>query len=202
MKITPSEGFISLEDKRFPLCGLSQPYQGPIVVTRGCIDIQSWKNKLNSLPEGFWDEEHQVGNVKLTRPAHDAWGIQKIIFTFCDDFLMKVYDLPYSRQQDWKDLLLSVYRTINVNENRIVRSLLARMPSGVTIPVHHDTGYWVKRTHRCHLAIETGEEVEFWVGAQENNLRQVSIPLYCILCSDCSFTCLKSISLMKEGLLN
>ena len=29
------------------------------------------------------------GNVKMTRPAHDAWGIKKITFNFCDDFLLK-----------------------------------------------------------------------------------------------------------------
>jgi hypothetical protein len=175
MKIVPPKGFITLFEKQFPLCDVNEPYQGPLVVTKACIDVQDWQNKLSSLPDGFWDEDYQVGNVKLTRPAHDAWGIQKIIFTFCDDFLLKVYDLPYSRQQEWKNLLSSVYRTLNINENRVVRSLLARMPSGVSIPVHHDTGYWVKRTHRCHLAIETGEDVEFWVGAQENDMQQVSV---------------------------
>lgn len=38
------------------------------------------------------------------------------------------------------------------------------------IPVHHDTGYWVKHTHRVHVAIETGELVDFLVGPTEEHM--------------------------------
>lgn len=37
----------------------------------------------------------------------------------------------------------------------MVRCLLASMPPGCVIPVHHDTGHWVKHSHRVHVAIVT-----------------------------------------------
>lgn len=56
----------------------------------------------------------------------------------------------------------------------MVRSLLARMPPGAKIPVHHDTGYWVRYTHRCHLPIVTAKEVHFYVGATDDTLKEVA----------------------------
>jgi hypothetical protein len=47
---------------------------------------------------------------------------------------------------------------------------LASMPPGATIPVHHDTGEWVKHTHRIHVPIITGEGVEFLVGPNEGEM--------------------------------
>ena len=45
--------------------------------------------------------------------------------------------------------------------------LLASLPPGVTIPVHHDTGYWVSRSHRIHVPIivpDGGSRILFCVG--------------------------------------
>ena len=51
---------------------------------------------------------------------------------------------------------------------RIVRMLLASMPPGVTIPVHHDTGEWVAKSHRVHVPIiTTPAEVMFRCGGGE-----------------------------------
>jgi hypothetical protein len=171
VKVIPPAGKVELADKLQPSC-TKQPEEF-YAFTRATIDIKPWKDKLASLPESFWNDEHQDGNVKLVRPAHDAWGIQKIIFTFCDDFLMKILDLPFSQQPEWRSLILSVYQAIGIDESKVVRCLLARMPPGVRIPVHHDTGMWVQHTHRVHLAIESGDEVEFWVGHNENSMQQV-----------------------------
>eukprot|EP01034_Spumella_vulgaris_P031548 gene31548-38965_t len=46
------------------------------------------------------------------------------------------------------------------------------MPPGVSIPVHHDTGHWVKHCHRIHVAIDTGEEVDFMVGPTDDLLKK------------------------------
>jgi len=42
------------------------------------------------------------------------------------------------------------------------------MPPDMEIPVHHDTGLWVKHTHRIHVAIDTGADVDFLVGPTED----------------------------------
>ena len=152
--IVPRDGEVSLADKQCPIHELQDSWftdELDLVYTRGKVDITALKEKILSLPAEMWDDENQEGNVKLKRPSHDAWGIKKIVFTFCDDYIMKVLDLPWSRNEEWKNLLSPIYSAIGVDENRIIRSLLASMPPGMTIPVHHDTGYWVKHAHRIHV---------------------------------------------------
>lgn len=172
--VTPPTGVVSLNDKKCPVFESSTVFHDHYAYTRGFVDVSAFKAKLRSMPAEIWDDENQEGNVRITRASHDAWGIKKIVFNFCDDFLLKVLDLPWSQLPEWKSLLHSVYAAIGIDESRVVRSLLASMPSGVNIPVHHDTGYWVKHTHRCHLAIETGDEVEFRVGPTSDRMQQVT----------------------------
>lgn len=44
---------------------------------------------------------------------------------------------------------------LGVPESKVIRCLLASMPPGCVIPVHHDTGHWVRHTHRIHVAVAT-----------------------------------------------
>eukprot|EP01031_Cornospumella_fuschlensis_P037047 gene37047-44961_t len=137
--------------------------------------MDKWTAKIDSIKSDPIWHAHDVDSkdtIKIARAAHDAWGIEKIIFKFCDDFLLKVITLPYAEQEDWKELLASVYAAIGVPEERVVRCLLARMPANVQIPVHHDTGYWVQHTHRCHLAVETNERIQFLVGPTPELMQQ------------------------------
>lgn len=174
MVMFPPDGRVDLlADKPHPIFQSSPPYKSDYCYTLARIDGSKWLTKIRSLPNEFWEDKNQVGNVRLVRASHDAWGIQKIIFTFCDDYLQSIMDLPFSQDPGWKSLLQDVYTAIGIDETRVVRSLLARMPAGVNIPPHHDTGLWVKNTHRCHLAIETSELVEFWVGPTDTEMKQV-----------------------------
>lgn len=116
----------------------------------------------------YWDPRNAAKyNVSITRPSHDAWGIQKIVLLFCDDFMTKVYQMPW--YNEYKDALQPIYNVLfgdNGTGNtqgkkkgkekyryQVVRALLASLPPGVTIPVHHDSGEWVKYTHRIHVPI-------------------------------------------------
>lgn len=44
---------------------------------------------------------------------------------------------------------------LGIPEGKVMRCLLASMPPGCVIPVHHDTGLWVQHTHRIHVAVTT-----------------------------------------------
>ena len=175
--LVPPPGRSSLErDKLRPVCEQGAEQQAlPHAYTLAQVDVSAFKSFLLNLPESHWEDEHAgEENVKLTRPAHDAWGIKKIVFTFCDDFLQKVFDLPYSQNEEWRAFLLPIYAAAGVSEDRVVRSLLASMPPGVDIPVHHDTGYWVKHTHRVHVAIvSSSSHVDFLVGPSPDKMRKV-----------------------------
>lgn len=173
--IVPPEGMVCLADKLCPVYEQPPPYHPHYAYTRGVLDAKTllaWKTQLSSMGIEKWNDKNQVGNVRMVRPAHDAWGINKIVFNFCDDFLQKVLDFPWGKDHIWRDLLCSVYKAAGIDGSKVVRCLLARLPPGVTIPVHHDTGYWVKHTHRLHMAIETHKDVEFRVGPTRDNMQK------------------------------
>lgn len=172
--VIPPNGIVSLLDKQSPSCDKKE-LDTDYAFTRAVLDVSAFKDMLQKLPAEMWEDEKQQGNVKIHRPAHDAWGIKKIVFTFCDDFLLKVFDLPWSQAEEWRCHLLPIYSALGIKENQVVRSLLASMPPGMSIPVHHDTGYWVKHTHRCHVAIVTDTyEVDFFCGSTNETLRKMS----------------------------
>lgn len=187
--VDPPRGMVPLSQKLAPIFLSDPPYDEFYAYTRAEVDVSGFRAHLSSLPPSAWDDELQEGNVKLVRPAHDAWGIQKIVFTFCDDFLQRVFDLPWSQQPLWQQFLRPIYASIGVDESRIVRSLLASMPPGITIPVHHDTGLWVKKTHRIHVALETGDEVDFLAGPTEDQMKKVCafslFPVFVWLIANC-----------------
>jgi hypothetical protein len=118
-------------------------------------------------------------NVHITRPSHDAWGIQKIILMFCDDFLQTVYEMPYFHSAKYKhvrDAMQPIIDVLDIHPNQIVRMLFASLPPGVTIPVHHDTGEWVKHTHRVHVPIivDNPNHILFQCGPTEASLQRVN----------------------------
>ena len=169
----PGKREVPLAAKAVPVCERALNDCEALALTLAQVDVSAFKKKLLESGTGIWDDDyHNRENIKLTRPAHDAWGIKKIVFTFCDDFLQKVLDLPFSQSDEWREHLLPIYNAIGVSEKRIVRSLLALMPPGVKIPVHHDTGYWVKYTHRVHVAIITDPSVDFFVGPNEAGIQK------------------------------
>ncbi|KAL3817461.1 hypothetical protein ACHAXA_001468 [Cyclostephanos tholiformis] len=112
-----------------------------------------------SSSRSLWNERYAMtNNVRLTRPSHDAWGIKKIILVFCDDFLNTVYTLPwYQLENDigkrMHDAIQPILDVLGIQQEQMVRCIFAGMPPGVTIPVHHDTGEWVKHAHRVHVPI-------------------------------------------------
>ena len=70
--------------------------------------------------------------MHLVRPGHDSWGVNKIVFHFCDDFLLKTYEyvtcvpsllhstvtrfwpssFPFSQEEEWRKLLSPIYAAV------------------------------------------------------------------------------------------
>lgn len=127
----------------------------------------------------YWDPIHAAQkNVHVTRPSHDNWGIKKIVLKFCDDFLQRVYDMPWWWQPNspFASLLRPILSELKFEEKKIVRMLLAALPPNTTIPVHHDTGAWVQHTHRVHIPVlvEDTEQVLFRCGPSVTTLQRIS----------------------------
>ncbi|CAN0112648.1 unnamed protein product, partial [Ectocarpus sp. 8 AP-2014] len=107
--LVPPSGQVKLKDKTTPVIEQVakeqlDPEARPFVFTRGRADLSLLKRLLSSRGASVWtDEEHDRTNVKMTRPAHDKWGISKIVLVFCDDFLKKVYTFPWYHEPEWKE---------------------------------------------------------------------------------------------------
>jgi len=171
-RIVPPSGIITLSQKIAPTCTLDSEtaYSTPICVLRGTYDSSALKQKILMADNKIWESTGQQTNVFLKRPAHDEWGIGKIVFIYCDDFIKRVFHLPWFQHPEWRDLILPIFESIGVDPNKVIRCLLAKMNPGSTIPVHHDTGFWVPRSHRLHVPIITNERVVFRVGLNENEM--------------------------------
>jgi hypothetical protein len=185
-----------------PLLLLPQPtLRNPICwSTRGFVDVSKLQKMVREgfdidyrqnaeelpplSPTNYWDPRNaDKDNVTLTRPSHDAWGIGKIVLIFSDDFLTKVYQFPWWKEfeealQPIIDVLFNDGANNNNNNNKglMVRALLASLPPGSTIPVHHDTGEWVKNTHRVHVPIlvQDPSRVLFQCGPSNDTLQRIS----------------------------
>jgi len=155
------------------------------LISEGCQDdapvsqstSEELKKKKVHSPANLWDEVNAaINNVHVIRPSHDAWGIKKIVLMFCDDFLQTVYEMPWwHKNLEMKKAIQPILDKLNVEPNRLVRMLFAALPPGVTIPVHHDTGAWVKYTHRVHVPIVVHDpnRILFRCGPTPSTLQRV-----------------------------
>ncbi len=156
------------------------------LIQEGCQDaapvsqstLSSLKTKKVKSASNLWDEVNSVkNNVHVVRPSHDAWGIKKIVLIFCDDFLQTVYEMPWWHKfPEMRQSIQPILDVLNVEPRRIVRMLFAALPGGVTIPVHHDTGEWVRKTHRVHVPIVVNDpdKVLFQCGPNESSLQRIN----------------------------
>eukprot|EP00943_MAST-04B_sp_MAST-4B-sp1_P007007 g7007.t1 len=107
------------------------------------------------MKDDMWEDSMQRkhGNATVTRAAHDRIGIRKIIFIFSDDILSTVLRHPWWKT--WQNELRPIFESININPNRVIRCMLARIPPKTHIGMHHDTGRWTTLSHRMHIPIFT-----------------------------------------------
>ncbi len=150
--------------------------QDPAPVSQTSLSVLRQQKVKSS--KNLWDEVNAVkNNVHVCRPSHDAWGIKKIVLIFCDDFLQRVYEMPWwHKYPEMRLAIRPILDVLNVEPKRIVRMLFAALPGGVTIPVHHDTGAWVTKTHRVHVPIIVSdpEKVLFRCGPTELKLQRIN----------------------------
>lgn len=137
------------------------------------IDISLLQQRILKHGPDLWDPNNQKDNVSVRRAGHDTWGIGKVVFIFGDDYLKKVLTFPWF--YTWEKELIPIFRQIRLPLHRIVRCILACMPPGAEIPLHHDTGSWVHFTHRMHLPVFTSENVDFMVGYNDEKMQKFEL---------------------------
>ena len=123
----------------------------------------------------YWDPITAAqSNVYVRRPSHDAWGIPKIVFIYCDDFLQNIYTFPWL--STFRAALQPILNVLQIPMERVARMLLASLPNGSTIPLHYDTGEWVKYTHRIHVPVLVHQHANilFRCGPTAESLQRIS----------------------------
>jgi Aspartyl/Asparaginyl beta-hydroxylase len=135
---------------------------------------------ITSITNLWQDANAAIHNVAISRPSHDAWGIRKIVLVYCDDFCSRIYDFPWWRgtqspSSAFQEAMEPILRVLQIQPSQIVRMLFAALPPNVTIPVHHDSGEWVKQTHRVHVPIlvDNPAHVLFRVGYAKDQLHRL-----------------------------
>ncbi|KAG7401102.1 hypothetical protein PHYBOEH_002985 [Phytophthora boehmeriae] len=164
---------VPLEHKKVPLQELPLDVAkdlAMVVPVQTNIDISLLQKRILDEGRALWDPKTQVENVPVRRAGHDTWGIGKVVFVFCDDYLQKVFNFPYFHS--WQKELAPIFEQINIPVGRVVRCILASMPPGADIPVHHDTGSWVHFTHRMHIPVFTSPDIDFMVGPNDDNMER------------------------------
>ncbi|CAH0479679.1 unnamed protein product [Peronospora belbahrii] len=165
---------VPLEHKKIPTVDLPiEIAKKKIVRVVSCqekIDLSLLQERIRAGGRALWDPTHQRTNVSVRRAGHDMWGIDKVVFIFGDDYLKKVYTFPWF--YSWQKELVAIFEQINIPLNRVVRCILASMPPGAEIPVHHDTGSWVQFTHRMHIPVFTSSDIDFYVGWNDQNMQR------------------------------
>lgn len=150
--------------KRVPLSDLdvevAKDFAMVIERQRG-VDVSGLQRRVLAEEPALWDPAQQKDNVPIHRAGHDKWGIGKVVFIFCDDYLKNVFQFPWFHA--WQAELAPVFEQVGIPVDRIVRCILASMPPGADIPVHHDTGNWVHHTHRMHIPLFTDPSIDFMV---------------------------------------
>jgi len=156
------------------------------LVTPGCHipaattnkPVSELKKMATNSKSNLWDEVNAAkNNAHVVRPSHDAWGIKKIVLMFCDDFLQTVYEMPWWHSNPaMRNAMKPILDALNIKPDRIVRMLFAALPPGTTIPVHHDTGAWVSKTHRVHvpIVVDDPDRIVFRCGPNESSMQRVS----------------------------
>ena len=177
------QGLIDLGDKQTPSDFLP-PHERP---TLKCMSLLSddigpamarLEARVRALPKSAWTREGQrATNVCINRPYHDRLGIFNIPFIFCDDGVRTVYHFPWFKK--WLPELTPIFEHLNLDPARLLRCVMARLPAGVTIPTHHDTGHWVQVAHRVHCPVITNPQVFFYAGHSQDTLERFQLPLGC-----------------------
>lgn len=202
-------GEIPLSQKQCPTETFASVLNDDVICTssRGTADIKALQNIIRegynsqSLPveisssdpsysaTNLWDTENaSLNNVSVVRPSHDEWGIKKIVLIFCDDFISRIFELPWWHSRpDIREAIEPVLEVLGIEayvsaeggkskpKKQLVRLLLASLPPGVTIPVHHDTGEWVRQTHRVHVPILVSqpERIMFQCGPNSSQMKRI-----------------------------
>lgn len=96
-----------------------------VVERQAGVDVSALQRRIRAEGEQLWDPSHQTDNVPIQRAGHDKWGIGKVVFVFCDDYISRVYTFPWFHA--WKDELEPVFQQIQIPLERVRTAVVMQL---------------------------------------------------------------------------
>ena len=131
------------------------------------FDVAPIRDKVAQVNAETWRESERERLFDVHRDT------QALLLVHFEDYQYKVPDRR-ELYADFETVLSPVVDYIAryyQNNGFVVRMILAKLVAGGKIPKHTDAGYSLLNCHRIHMPITTNEDVVFFVGGEEINMK-------------------------------
>lgn len=132
------------------------------------FDVEPIKRKVDKISDARWLESQREQRFDI----HSGTRSLDLVHFFRDENSEPDYrDLYFELEGELKpvvDRISSYYQS----NGFLVRMLLTKMPPGSSIPEHVDSGPALMNCHRVHIPITTNDNVMFFVGGEQKNMRE------------------------------
>jgi tetratricopeptide (TPR) repeat protein len=131
------------------------------------FDVNAIVARIGQLPDERWRESDRERLFDVHRDT------QALLMVHFEDFRYKTpeYRPLYAEFEDQLKPVVDYVANYYRNNGFVVRLILAKLLAGGKIPQHTDAGYSLLNSHRIHLPIVTNDDVVFFVGGEEINMR-------------------------------
>ena len=131
------------------------------------FDVGAIRKKVEQFPAEKWLESERERLFDVHRDT------QALLMVHFEDYQYKKpeYRELYAEMQDVLQPVVDYVASYYRNNGFIVRLILAKLVSGGKIPKHTDAGFSLLNCHRVHLPIITNDDVDFFVGGEQINMR-------------------------------
>lgn len=131
------------------------------------FDVSAIRSRIEQLPAERWFESERERLFDVHRDT------QALLMVHFEDYQ---YEKPeyrelYAELRDALEPVIDYVGRYYKNNGFIVRLILAKLVAGGKIPRHTDAGFSLLNSHRIHLPIITNDDVVFFVGGEELNMR-------------------------------
>ena len=137
-------------------------------IARGVIDV----GPLQAMVEA--ESLEQWAGDDFRQRQFKAHRDTETIFLIYDDDLRHVSPTRRERFREYEPLVTPIFTLLSAGicGGGCVRCLLTRLKPGGCIPPHVDRGFSLEHSHRVHVPIVSGGQVEFRVGDEVRNLEE------------------------------
>lgn len=131
------------------------------------VNLDAIKRKLGKIPERAWFQSGRENRYEVHKQTQ---ALQLIYDADFRHYKPTSHDLYKDFKKELAPILESIADYFDHN-GFVVRLIFTRLQAGGEISPHSDGLYSLLKCHRIHIPITTNDDVIFWVGGEEKQLR-------------------------------